>query len=73
MYLLSVLEIRNATFYRVISHVIKSTILTGRNYLFNYIAQSNYCIIEIFNRSFLKNNIETKDGCKFDKIIRENL
>ena len=22
---------------------------------------------------FLKNNIEIKDGCKFDKIIRENL
>ena len=65
--------IRNAAFQRAISHVIKSTILTGRNYLFNYIAQSNYCIIEIFNRSFLKNNIETKDGCKFDKIIRENL
>ena len=73
MYLLSVLEIRNATFYRVISHVIKSTILTGRNYLFNYIAQSNYCKIEFFNHSFLKNNIETKDACKFDKIIRENL
>ena len=38
-------------------------------------AQSNYCIIEIFNHSFsfLKNNIETKDGCKFDKTIRENL
>ena len=75
MYLLNVLENRNATFQRAISHVIKSTILTGRNYLFNYIAQSNYCIIEIFNRSFsfLKNNIEIKDGCKFDKIIRENL
>ena len=56
-----------------ISHVIKSTILIGRNLLFNYIAQSNYCIIEIFNCSFLKNNIEAKDGCKFDKIIRENL
>ena len=53
--------------------MIKSTILTGRNYLFNYIAQSHYCIIEIFNHSFLKNNIEAKDGCKFDKIIRENL
>ena len=52
--------------------MIKSTILTGQNYLFNYIAQSNYCIAEIFNRSFLKDNIETKDGCKFDKIIREN-
>ena len=53
--------------------LIKSTLLTGRNYLFNSIAQSNYCIIESFNRSFLKNNIETKDGYKFDKIIRENL
>ena len=53
--------------------LIKSTLLTGRNYLFNSIAQSNYCIIESFNRSFLKNNIETRDGCKFDKIIRENL
>ena len=50
--------------------MIKSFILIGRNYLLNYIAQSNYCIIEILNRSFLKNNIETKDGCKFDKIIR---
>ena len=53
--------------------LIKSTLLTGRNYLFNSIAQGNYCIIESFNRSFLKNNIETRDGCKFDKIIRENL
>ena len=48
-------------------------VLIGRNNLFSYTAQSNYCIIEIFNHSFLKNNIETKDGCKFDKIIRENL
>ena len=53
--------------------MIKSTILIGRNYLFNYIAQSNYYIIEIFNQSFLKNNIETKDGGKFDKILKENV
>ena len=53
--------------------LIKSTLLIGQNYLFNSIAQSNYCITESFNRSFLKNNIETKDGCKFDKIIRETL
>ena len=53
--------------------MIKSTILIGRNYLFNYIAQSNYYIIEIFNPSFLKNNIETKDGGKFDKILKENV
>ena len=72
MYLLNVLENGNATLYIAISHLIKSTILIGRNYLFNYIVQNNYCIIEIFSRSFLKNNIETKDGCKFDKIIREN-
>ena len=39
----------------------------------NYIAQSNYCIIEIFKPSFLNNNIQTKDGWKFDKIVRENL
>ena len=51
--------------------MVKSTILIDRNYLFNYITQSNFCIIEIFNRSFLKNNIETQDGCKFDKIVRE--
>ena len=53
--------------------MIKSTILIGRNKLFNYIAQSNYCITETFNHSFsfLKKKIETKDGCKFDKIIRE--
>ena len=50
--------------------VIKPTILIGRKYLFNYIAQSNYCIIEGFNRSFLKKNMETKDGCKFDKVIK---
>ena len=73
MYLLNVLENRNAAFQRAISHVIKSTILTGRSYWYNYIAQSNFCVIESFNLSFLKNNIETRDGCKFDKTIRENL
>ena len=57
MYLLNVLENRNATLLIAISHVIKSIILIGRIYLFDYIAQSNYCIVEIFNRSFLKNNI----------------
>ena len=41
-------------------------------YLFNYIAQSSDCIIEIFNRFFLKNDIETKDVCKFDKIVSSN-
>ena len=51
----------------------KCIFLIGRNYVFNYIAQNSYCIIEIFNRSFLKNNIETNDSCKFDKNIKENL
>ena len=36
----------------------------------NYIAQSNYCIIEAFNRSFSKTDLEAKDGYKFDKIIK---
>ena len=52
MYLLNVLENPKATFLRAISHVIKPTLLNGRNYLFNYIAQSSYCIIEIFNILF---------------------
>ena len=46
----------------------KSTILIGQKCLFNYIAQSNYCITEIFNRSFLKENVEKKDGCKFVRV-----
>ena len=46
-------------------------IIITPNYLFNYITQSYFCIIEIFNRAFLKNNIETKDDCKFDEIVRE--
>ena len=36
----------------------------------NYIAQSNYCIIETFNQSFSKNDLEAKDGYKFDKIVK---
>ena len=53
----------------------KSTILIGQNYLFSCIAQRNYSITEIFDFSFsfLGNNIETKDGCRFDKNIRQNL
>ena len=35
--------------------------------------KSLYCIIQVFNHSFLKSNIETKDGCKFDKILRNGL
>ena len=49
----------------IFSHMIKSTILIGQNYLFNYISQSNYYVIEIFNHPFKKKNIETKDGRKF--------
>ena len=54
------LENRNVPLQIAVSHVVKSIILIGRNYLFNYIAQSNYCTIEIFNCFFLKNNIEEK-------------
>ena len=49
--------------------VVKSTILIGRNYLVNYIVQSNYCIIKFFNSSFLRITLKQK----FDKFIRENL
>ena len=65
VYLLKVLEDTNATLYIAISYMITSVILTGRKYLFNNIVQSNYCIIEVFDRS--------KDGYKFVKIIKENL
>ena len=54
------LENRNVILEIAISHMVKFTILIGRNYLFDYIAQSNYCTIEIFNHSFLKNNIEKR-------------
>ena len=53
--------------------MIKSIILIGGKYSFNYIAQSNCCIIEIFNRSFLKKNIEIKHVYKFPKIIRDDI
>ena len=54
------LENRNVILEIAISHMVKFTILIGRNYLFDYIAKSNYCTIEIFNHSFLKNNIEKR-------------
>ena len=60
LYLFNMLENRNVILEIAISHMVKFTILIGRNYLFDYIAQSNYCTIEIFNHSFLKNNIEKR-------------
>ena len=60
LFLLIVLENRNVTLL-AISHVIKSTILIGRKYLFNYIVQSNYYIFEIFNRClFLKKTLKKR-------------
>ena len=51
MYLLNVLENRNATFQRAIRHVIKSTILIGRNYLFNFSWQqkTSNCLEKNYN------------------------
>ena len=51
MYLLNVLENRNATFQRAISHVIKSAILIGRNYLFNFSWQqkTSNCLEKNYN------------------------
>ena len=51
MYLLNVLENRNATFQRAINHVIKSAILIGRNYLFNFSWQqkTSNCLEKNYN------------------------
>ena len=68
LYPFNMFKNRNVTLQIAIIHVVKSTILIGRNYLFNYIAQSDCCTIEIFNRSFLKNNIEKKAVARFIKL-----
>ena len=73
LFLFNVLENRNVTLCIVISHVVKTTILIGGNFLFSSVTQSNYCTIEIFNRSFLKKNIENKDSCKFDSYKRKSV
>ena len=46
--------------------MIKSTILIYQSYLFNYIAQCNYCIIEARFLTVLSNN-----SCEFAKVIKE--
>ena len=61
-----VLKNCDVTLYIAINHVIKSTILICRIYLFNYIAQINYCIIET---KFL--TVLSKNGCKLIKVINE--
>ena len=48
------LENRNVTLLIAISHVIESPILNDHNYLFNYIAQSNYYILKFLTAIFLK-------------------
>ena len=53
--------------------MVKFTILIGRNYLFHYTAQSNYCTIQIFNHSFLKNNIEKKTFASLRKFLKKKL
>ena len=72
LFVLIVLENRNATLLIAISHVMKFIIVIARNHLFDFISQSNYYVTEIFNRSFFKKNIETKDGFRFIKSIKEN-
>ena len=52
LFVLIVLENRNATLLIAISHVIKFIIVIARNQLFDFISQSNYYVTEIFNRSF---------------------
>ena len=54
LFVLIVLENRNATLLIAISHVMKLIIVIARNHLFDFISQSNYYVTEIFNRSFFK-------------------
>ena len=72
LFVLIVLENRNATLLIAISHVMKFIIVIARNHLFDFISQSNYYVTEIFNRSFFTKNIETKDGFRLIKSIKEN-
>ena len=50
--------------------VIKSTILTGQDYLLNYIAQSNDCIIEIFNHSFKRTALKQRTVASLIKLLK---
>ena len=46
--------------------MIKFTIIIGRKYFSNYVAQSNYLIIQTkLLNSLFENNIETKEYSKF--------
>ena len=46
--------------------MIKFTIIIGRKYFSNYVAQSNYLIIQTKLLNYLfENNIETKEYSKF--------
>ena len=48
--------------------MIKFSIVIGRKYFSNYVAQSNYWIIQTkFLTALFKNNIETKEYSKFVK------
>ena len=48
--------------------MIKFIIAIGRKYFSNYVAQSNYCIIQTkLLTALFKNNIETKEYNKFVK------
>ena len=62
------LESCNVTLNIAVSRVVKYIILICRNYFFNYISQSNYCVIEIFKHSFLKNNIKKKTAASLIKL-----
>ena len=52
-------------------HMIKFTIITGRKYFSNYVAQSNYLIIQTkLLTALFKNNIEAKDYSKFVETLK---
>ena len=68
LYVLNALENCHAILWIATHYIIKFIILIGRKYFSNYVAQSNYWIIQakLLNTLF-KSNIETNEYSKFIK------
>ena len=59
---------------KAISHVVKSTFLTGRNYTYLIILRKAVIVLlKFLTVLFERNNFGKKDSCKFDKTRKENL
>ena len=51
----------------------KSTILIGQNYLFNYIAQADITLLKIFIRSFFKKTLKQKVVASSLNLLKNNV